>query len=373
MKSKRTKVAAFAVLILLVGAIIAAVAFIYRNKASSPQNSFQKLKRNDIEEMAFNTADDFYYILNEEETDALYKELQKLEWKDSGTDDVPLQNGVKIRLTLNNGEDISFQGSGHTLVMEDKAYYIEGNALEDIEKLCSIWWNAVQRDNENRTDFSDIKEETVHNVKVYEGVSLCYTLSKEEKNEIITFLNAMKFEKGEDTAAENPKRRYYIEKENGIVLEFSVDKTVLSMNGKAFSISEKDGIALQEKQEKWLQEEREKTRQMPFESFNADKVKSIALTDSSGPAARELTEEEKKELLDLLCRITIAGTGTKDYIGRAGLITEAFLIEKEDGTKITISASQDPFVMDKKGYVIEDEQMAGKLSEIYQRLVDQGQ
>lgn len=368
MMRKGSKIAVIIILVLLAGAIIAAGIFFFRNK----EFSFQKLKRNDIKEIAFNTVDDFYYILNEKETDVIYEELRELVWEDSGIDDVAPQNEVKIRLTLKNGDKISFQGSGHTLVMEDKAYYIEENTVDNIRKICNTWWEALQKENESRKDFSDIKVETVREVKVYEGVSLSYTLNKEEKNEVLTSLNALKPKVSQEAADGNAGRRYQIKKEDGTVLEFSVDAAVLSMNGKAFSIPEKDGKALKEKQEKWLQKVREETRQMPFKDFKAVTIKSIE-ANSLWFGPKELGEEEKREFLDVLCQITIAGKGTEDYIRREGLITDAFRIEKADGTKITISASQDPFVMDGKGYVIEDEQLAGKLSEMYQKFVPQGQ
>lgn len=364
---KRTKIVAFIILILLVGVIAAIGIFFSGNK----DFSFQDLKREEIKEIAFNTRDDFYYALSEEDTNVIYEKLQEINLEDSGADDVALQNGVKMRLTLKNGEEISFQGSGHTFVMENKAYYIDGDAIDVIDNLCYTRWEALQEENEKRTDFFDLKEETVRDIRVCEGIGLCYKLSKEEKCDILTFLNSMEIKNGQEAAADSAKKRYQIEKEDGIVVEFSVDESGLFMNGKVFSISEEDGEALREKQEKWLEKVCEETRQTPFSNFNEETIKSIALANPSWADTRELTEEAKKELLDLLCQLSVVGEGTEDYIGREGLITEAFLIEKEDGSKISMSANRDPFIIDGKGYVIENEELAEQLADMYQKLVAQ--
>ena len=93
--------------------------------------------------------------------------LQEITLEGSGTDDVSVQSGVKIRLTLKNGKEISFQGSGHTIIVENKAYYIEGNAMTVIDNLCKTRWEELQEENEERTDFLDLKENSFWVLNMY--------------------------------------------------------------------------------------------------------------------------------------------------------------------------------------------------------------
>ncbi len=137
------------------------------------------------------------------------------------------------------------------------------------------------------------------------------------------------------------------------------------MHNQIFSISEEDGKAFKSRLDTWLQAVREETRQTPFKDLNTEAVRRITVNNPAWAEGRELTQEEQREFLDLLCQLVLIGEGTDDYVGREGLIVEGFQIEKEDGVKITISPSQDPFVMNGKGYVIENADAAKMLAEMY--------
>lgn len=68
----------------------------------------------------------------------------------------------------------------------------------------------------------------------------------------------------------------------------------------------------------------------------------------------------------LLRELTLVGEGSKDYERRDGMITEAFQIEDTDGNITTISANQDPFVVNGLGYAIENADAAERLWEMYE-------
>ncbi len=223
-KTGKAKIIRLFVFIILICAVTTGGIFFMRNR----EFSFQNLKRSDIRAIAFNTREDFYYTLSDGETDEIYKELKEITWEDSGAEEVPLSSGIKVRLLLKNGEEIIFMCSGHTLVMERKAYYVEGNALEAIQGLCEKRLNSLEKENENRTEFSDLTEETVRYIKVYEGSSLCYSLNEEEKREILDDLRKLKLNRAENGTADKAENgvdsaigpRYRVEKEDGMVVIF---------------------------------------------------------------------------------------------------------------------------------------------------------
>ncbi len=369
MKYRKTFVvlAVCAVLVCILGGAL------FLMKAGKKEFSFQNLKREDIQKVEFNTRDDFYYTFDEEETDVICRMLQKIVYADSGTEDVD-PNGKEIRLTLMDGEEIDFSCSGHTIRVQDKSYYVEGDVLERIEYKCWNKWLELCSENERRDDFYDLYEATVRDVKIYEGISLCYTLNEEERKETLQALRNLgsftnhyvsKVDETEEWF-ERMGKRFLVEKEDGVEVEFYVNPQRVCFNENMIAIPEEKGRVLKEKQDAWLQTLREETRQMPFSEISAEKIASVSVLSYIKGSNRELSAEEREELLALLRDIVIVGTGTKDYEGLVGGIpTEAFQIEDTEGNVITISANDDPFVVNGKGYCIENTDKAEKLEELY--------
>ena len=369
-KTRKPILLGLLVLLLAAGAAVAGYFLFFQEK----EFSFETLERKDIQELALNTREDFYYVFDEKETIKIYGLLTEITLEDSETEDVNLSRGAKIRLTLKNGREINFKGSGHTLIMEDKAYYVEEDVLDRITEICNDLWGRLQGESDVRTDFSDLNENSVRNVKVYDGISLSYTLKDEERQEVLRTLNGWELKvplSGKEMPYENRKQRYCVEKENGVVVEFCVDEKGVLFGDYLYSDSVDKVKEMKERQEAWLQAVREETRQMPFKEFSRDAVKNISVFNYVTGVPRELTPEKQTELLSLLREFVLVGKGTKDYKGREGLITEAFSIEMEDGTTYTISAVDDPFILNGKGYVVENEDAAEKLAEIYLELAQE--
>ena len=358
------------ILLLATGAAVAGYFLFFQEE----KFSFETLERKDIQELALNTREDFYYIFDEKETIKIYGLLTEITLESSGTEDVNLSRGAQIRLTLKNGREINFKGSGHTLIMEDKAYYVEEDVLDRITEICNDLWGRLQGESDVRTDFSDLDENSVRDVKVYDGISLSYTLKDEERQEVLRTLNGWELkvsQSGEEMPYESRKQRYCVEKKNGVVVEFSVGEKGVLFGDHLYSVSVDKVKELRERQEAWLQAVREETRQMPFKDFSEKAVKNISVFNYVTGVPRALTKEKQAELLSLLREFVLVGKGTKDYEGREGLITEAFSIEMEDGMTYTISAVDDPFILNGKGYAVENEDAAERLAEIYLELAQE--
>ena len=358
------------ILLLATGAAVAGYFLFFQEE----KFSFETLERKDIQELALNTREDFYYIFDEKETIKIYGLLTEITLESSGTEDVNLSRGAQIRLTLKNGREINFKGSGHTLIMEDKAYYVEEDVLDRITEICNDLWGRLQGESDVRTDFSDLDENSVRDVKVYDGISLSYTLKDEERQEVLRTLNGWELkvpQSGEEMPYESRKQRYCVEKKNGVVVEFSVGEKGVLFGDHLYSVSVDKVKELRERQAAWLQAVREETRQMPFKDFSEKAVKNISVFNYVTGVPRALTKEKQAELLSLLREFVLVGKGTKDYEGREGLITEAFSIEMEDGMTYTISAVDDPFILNGKGYAVENEDAAERLAEIYLELAQE--
>lgn len=82
-KSKKVKIAILILLILVVGAVAVMGFFSLQNK----EFSFQNLKKSDIEEIAINTREDFYYTLDEGEIDTIYKLIKEIHPEGSGEEE----------------------------------------------------------------------------------------------------------------------------------------------------------------------------------------------------------------------------------------------------------------------------------------------
>ena len=100
------------VLFLAAGAAVAGYFLFFQEE----EFSFETLERKDIQELALNTREDFYYIFEEEETNEIYEILKEITWEGSGEEEVNLSHGAQIRLTLKNGKEVTFKGDRKSVV-----------------------------------------------------------------------------------------------------------------------------------------------------------------------------------------------------------------------------------------------------------------
>lgn len=235
-KSKKVKIAILILLILVVGAVAVMGFFSLQNK----EFSFQNLKKSDIKEIAINIREVFYYTLDEAEIDTIYKLIKEIHPEGSGEEESEY-GSRKIRLTLKNGEKIVFQGEGHVLSMGNRRYYAEGNGLDNLNQYCDSLIVSLNSGNKTRADFSDLKEKTVRNIKVYEGISLCYKLDKEERQEVLNLLNTLELQRLQRVQDKEVEKRYQIEKEDGTIVEFFLDgQAPFVVNGEGYMVKNKE-------------------------------------------------------------------------------------------------------------------------------------
>lgn len=244
MKYRKTAVVLVVCAVLV--CILAGVLFF--TKIKEKEFSFQTLEREEIQKVEFNTREDFYYVFEREEADVLGRMLQKIAYQDSGTEDMDGIEGVKIRLTLTDGTEHVFTCSGHTLLMGDKGYYVEGDILDRIRVFCWEKWVDVEGENEQRRDFQDLYMETVRDVKAYDGSSLSYTLSEKEREEMLKALRELKPDYVEYTDESRKQdwfggmqKRFLVEKKDGVQVEFYVQGQWLFVSEQMFSIAEDKG------------------------------------------------------------------------------------------------------------------------------------